>query len=496
MGQSMTGKTYGDAWEQELMIDKGIAKCFNIWNNRYPAEFEAMRFPNPDYPERAHGYEVIVYTPLCYDLPDKLPYYYQPFTIPVNELCEASLQVLYANKNISSSNRVLSLIKGGVKKNTSFPEFVNLLNNQIKSGDSRFKGFGELDIPGLIGKEEGAFSSLIGKLQQFFREGILSSSECELALPGLLEREVLNQKRYVILNTNFIPNDSLRFFIVVSFVEILENVLEHAKVKYDKVILYINEAGDLFPHPNDPSFKDVHYPMIAWGREKITRIRHKKIELHLDVQSPNYLNPQIRAQGTRIIIHRMRDPSELNNYVSDIDYKLGRKDLNAIRDFPKGVFHEIGYDLAYDGAGRAGFVLPSLRMARHDALTIKELEGIRHRSMQPFKDVLKEEMSKGLSVFEKSLKDIKESNKKQASDKITCRDKVRDFFIDAKPGEYDYKTIARNTGVSFSTLRGVIQDVIIELNLEQVHEGKITLIRKSEDVKKSFIEDDKEVTND
>jgi hypothetical protein len=227
----------------------------------------------------------------------------------------------------------------------------------------------------------------------------------------------------------------------------------------------------------------VHVTLVDYGNKVITRIRHEDMELHIDVQSPENLNKTIRAQGLRIIVHRIKDPNELKGFVSESDKDLDKDDLQEISTMPRGAFHEVGYPLCRfrDKILRniqTGYRLPRPRLARHEKITINEFNLIPKRDVKIYKTMLKDEWKKKADVYVQDAKDKKEkenerlekssSRGKEKETKIERRTKkLKEFLIQQKIGaSFELHSLAKQVKIPVRFIKQCLDELEVDDELE------------------------------
>ena len=311
LGASMTGKTYLMDWLAEFYVQKGIAKVFyiNCTKNQMTQERTAMQYPNIFVKNKElkqlmnpflnplkapSGFKVNFYLPVSAEAPDKLPENYIPFTIPVDDLGENSVQILYGS---TDSGRIYNIYKTQIREKRASKKITYA---KMKNIFRKYKHAAIFYQPGFQGVKMSYFASqanvktvnsFISRMQIFNSAGTLSRGDNPLALKNTLREELLDQKTVCVLNTEYLKSTTQEYFSMSYFIQAMMELLEEEgimnKIPY-RILLIFDDVRFLFPS-KDENQKGVHSGMADLGATLLSWGRHKKMEIWFAVQSPRFI---------------------------------------------------------------------------------------------------------------------------------------------------------------------------------------------------------------
>lgn len=327
-GLTQSGKTYLLNWLGEVAVDKGASKLFIMnCNKRFLLEEQLMfLFPNVDKKDMQKimrtktqernkiiktmpkGFKVKVYTPISSHCPDKLPENFIPFSIAIDDWDETNLQILYGEKDVSRIKGIYDTqIKYSKKKNQTYSDLKNALRKFKNTEIMRQKGYMGTPVTYFTPKaQRQTIEGFFGRMQQFNEQGILASNSFPYNLKKLLKKELKDQKTIVILNTEYLDNQLMEYFVIAYFVKTLNSLLDDGGMKHQinyKIVLWFDEIRFLFPSTSEHK-KNTHVGMSDLGATLLTTGRHDKLEIWLSVQSPSFIpSSLLKNISTKIVTH-------------------------------------------------------------------------------------------------------------------------------------------------------------------------------------------------
>lgn len=340
IGNPGHGKTSGNRREVELRWQVGH-KIFCLYDAgrmdmayfMFPSVSPFWRKPKMEKnkiigPRR---YPVTLLYPVTRDLPQKIPNFGVPFTIPVSDLDENDLIAMAGSSSKDMIKGLYSYMETMVTEETTPDDFVNIMGAAMKKVK---------DTDGIKPSHHAVKKLKFDVFQPLISQGILSSKTAPTALD--LEAEIRKRDTITVLVLRHCPQN-LWGFLVHYFMNHLFKVLAgigRTKRVKQKTTIVLNEVADLLSNDDDTGGS-------AWSISKtIGRIakqsRSSDMFMLLDSQIPQEL-PDVKDTMQRVYVYNSGRPEvEKAMEIIGISTRSGEitaDDLMIIPRLPRGWYY-------------------------------------------------------------------------------------------------------------------------------------------------------------
>jgi len=254
-----------------------------------------------------------IYTPLTPSLlPNKLPAIYQPFTIPMNDLSEECLKVLYGDVDIQ---KVWQLYEQRImSKSLSLPKakkiFFEMANSQIQY--RWVEGMGGLKT--IAYSENAAYQTLRHlqtRLNYFDTYGILSNEKNPYCLKKTLRKDIKDLNTISVLDLHWLRgNRMLQFFCLLYFLKSIENTIDEIGVVPFKIATVIDEAREIMARSGEGK-SGYHIGLQDYINELLTAGRKRNEEIWLSSQTPSNLKKATFKNMRIKLVTHLDDPIDI-----------------------------------------------------------------------------------------------------------------------------------------------------------------------------------------
>lgn len=296
-GDMRSGKTHLLDVLMELAIDNFGTKFYiiNVDSILILKERLKMLMPNPQN-RNGKAYKIIVLVPITEHMPNRLPSFFLPYSVPVNGLDKYALQSVFG---LGSYDQYA---KQYAKKRRSSMSYVELKRGirETSSGTERDKIEREITESGFFGKrylstkrESVSETKFQRAFEIFDKLGVVNNANFPLSLDKVLSSLINDNSHMVILYTGFEEDEWIRNFCKINFVETLRNVISRQKKMSFRNVVLLPELQDFCKPEFSKSHVEMDFIINAFVKEIMFKGGHYNIDCWGDTK-PYSMDKNIR----------------------------------------------------------------------------------------------------------------------------------------------------------------------------------------------------------
>lgn len=252
-------------------------------------------------------------------MPDTLPNFFRPYSLPVNSLLKYAIQALFGASKYEKFSKEYDKRR---RADMGYADLKRVVKDTLKSESEEEKIYQEITKKGFMGERYLALHSDKTSQTQFWREfemfdnsGIINSpnfkiGNAEFDLPKLLAADINDNSHQVILYTGFLGEEDyiLKRFIVIHFMETMRVILKAQKSMTFRNILVFPEIQDLCKPLFGNELTEIDFLMPALMKEWMFRGRHWNTDIWADTK------PKAMEQS----VHKNFDPIYVTSATQDV----------------------------------------------------------------------------------------------------------------------------------------------------------------------------------
>ncbi|KXB08764.1 hypothetical protein AKJ56_00415 [candidate division MSBL1 archaeon SCGC-AAA382N08] len=379
-GSTGTGKTVFIKWLEEYAVDKGYAKIWNINVEEFSVlrEILSMGVPyvnlnNPQEKKRVKNlkkynrkasrdvlpkhYDLKVFIPVTANLPKKLPDFFEPFGIRVNDLQEWTLKIMFGESYEKYSKIYNDKFRG---KNTRLNDLMEIGGEEYETDFYTKKS--PLGIERVFIREESQSLQYFMRQVNRFKNTVIYTPpeiEDEYSLKPKLREETENQETIAVLYTGHVKDEFLKKFLIAYFIDCMINIQDNLKKQNYRNIFTILESQKIIKKKRDDTATVWDKIITEIFKDSFDDFRRYNIDIWMD-SKPNRLPSDIKDNVKRHYLTRVPRGKGLDNILSsyDVDKRSKRNSRGA----------SIGYIFNQDTKyiNNYGFVNPDRKIPEFD----------------------------------------------------------------------------------------------------------------------------------
>lgn len=335
VGQSGIGKSMLLERAMENFQEMKNVKVVDIFSSKIEGSFSTIS-GGSSYDEwqgenslDPRKYSGQVYKPVTSELSHTQPDVVKPFTIPIKNLSEKSLQGLLGEVSTSQQALFSSMIRE--IEDMDDPNIADLISQAENLPDKDYVESESgmlIDAPSRRGGKQ-----IQHKLVQLADNYTVTSEDSDLALE--LFSELDNTDRRMILETAQVKSDQLTLFIVVHMLQRILEMLKNGEID-NYIALFIREGHKLLKTGSEGTNKAFRSIVEEFLKES----RQMGVSVFIDTQNPQELSGIARSQFNYLFVGRLNSAKGIDKILDErTKENFSREDKERVKGLDNQFFY-------------------------------------------------------------------------------------------------------------------------------------------------------------
>ncbi len=402
--------------------------------------------------------------PMSSNLPNEVPENYHLYTIPLNQLQGAELNILSRGNLSNVQEDIFNSILNKMNNKDTVPDFITLSEKATKAGHIYERG---MPIPI---SDTRSLAGVIRPLNALIRENCVTSANNPYCID--LVKELNDVKTVTVFHQGYLKTEELTMFNVVWLLRRIYDLKTENKIK-PKVVVLIREIGDLAPlQPFDKSKSYSKYYIDQIAR----KARSIQLQIVGDIQSPLNVSDTLRTQVGNLFAFRLTNRKEIGEIIMRFKGDI-RIESNIMKHLP---FLKAGQCICLTPEETCTVIVrPPPTMHRYEGIdfikTWQKLGG-KMKNIKEQKKEIGSEWDEAVKEYNELRKE-KEKRKQQKEQKVEHSKTWEERIIESvRNGSKTAKEIIQKEGIRKDHLSMLLKDMENNSKIKRKRQGRIKII--------------------